>query len=111
MKLNVSVEGISEIERFILVLTMGLSVAIKNKIVSIEEAENFLFSPYSMNKLEEIKVNTSIIRLINLGCELENVERIIPDILELSIDEITMTSAKLLRNLAKPEAPAKKWID
>jgi len=111
MKLNVSIEEISEIERFILILNIGLAFALEKKILSIEEVENFLFSPYSMNKLEELKVNKDIIRLINLGCELENVERLIPDKLELSIDEIKATSAKLLSNLAKPEIPTKKWID
>jgi len=111
MKLNVSIEEISEIERFILILNMGLAVALEKKILSIEEVENFLFSPYSIDKLEKLKVNEDIIRLINLGCELENVERLIPDKLESSINEIKMTSAKLLSNLARPEIPTKKWID
>ncbi|MDF2858231.1 MAG: hypothetical protein K0Q87_4082 [Neobacillus sp.] len=111
MKLNVSIEEISEIERFILILNIGLAYALEKNILSIEEVENFLFSPYSMDKLEELKVSKDIIRLINLGCELENVERLVPDKLELSIGEIKTTSIKLLSDLAGPRIPTKKWID
>jgi hypothetical protein len=111
MSLKISVEEKSEIERIILLMNLGLTNALNEGLISIEEAENFLFSPYTMEQLKELKVNKEIIRIINLGCELENVEHLIPDKLTDSIDEIKNQSIKLLKTLPKPNLPLKKWID
>jgi hypothetical protein len=42
---------------------------------------------------------------------LENVERLIPDKLSSSVDEIMTLSVEKLKMLPKPEMPTKKWID
>jgi len=49
--------------------------------------------------------------LIELGCELEDVESLIPDRLSSAIDEISAKSSKLLRTIPKSAPPLKKWID
>jgi hypothetical protein len=111
MKLTASVEGKTEIERIILIMNVGVVTALEQEILSIQEAENFLFSPYSMEKLKELGVDEKVIRLINLGCELENVERLLPDKLKASISDIKEGSLEILRSMPKPVIPAKKWID
>lgn len=85
--------------------------ALKKGVISIEESENFLYSPFTMKKLSQLELDEEVITLINLGCELENVERLIPDKLNHSIEEITNQSVKLLQNINRAKLPIKKWID
>lgn len=109
--MKISFESNIEIERFILLMNIGLMVALKDGSVSIEEAENYLYSPYSADKLEKLGIRKEIITLIDLGCELENVESLIPHKLINSMDDIKKQSKQLLRLLPKPTLPVKKWID
>ncbi len=111
MNLRISVTEKKAAEKLLCVLNIGLMHCIKTGILCIEEAENYLYSPYSMKKLEEANINAEIIDLIHLGCELENVERIIPDKLDKSIDEIISNAVKVLKEIPPVDLPSKKWID
>jgi len=51
MELNISIKNKDDIERFILILNVGMMTAIKEGVISIEEAENYLYSPYSVEKI------------------------------------------------------------
>jgi len=79
MELNISIKNKDDIERFILILNVGMMTAIKEGVISIEEAENYLYSPYSVEKIRKLGINEDVIKLIELGCELEDVESLIPD--------------------------------
>lgn len=109
MDIKISTEKTIESERLILLLSIALTVAIKEKAISIEEAENFLFSPYSIKKMQGL--DSSIIDLIKLGCELEDVESLMLENLDSSVDEIYTKSMEKLKELEKAEIPVKKWID
>mgnify|MGYP000949835146 CR=1 FL=1 len=111
MKVNISLKTKDDIERFILIANIGIMTAIKEGVISIEEAENYLYSPYSVERIKNLGINIDVIKLVELGCELEDVESLIPDKLNNSIDEISNTSIELLRSLPKPALPLKKWID
>lgn len=86
-------------------------VALKEGIVTIEEIENYIYNPYSVKKLENHGIREDVIRLVNLGCELEDVMSLIPDKLTSSIIDIENQSKELLRSLPKSDQPIKKWID
>ncbi|MDD3894010.1 MAG: DUF3969 family protein [Syntrophomonadaceae bacterium] len=111
MELKVSLKTKGDIERFILIANIGLMTAIKEGVISIEEAENYLYSPYSVERIKHLDINMDVIRMVELGCELEDVESLIPDKLNNSIDEISNTSIELLRLIHKPIPPLIKWID
>lgn len=85
--------------------------ALKDGSITIEDAENYLYSPYSAKKLEKLGIGKEVITLIYLGCELENVKSIIPHELINSMDDIERKSKELLRLLPKSMLPMKKWID
>lgn len=109
--MKISIEDINEIEAFVLILNIGLMNAIKDNAISIEEAENFFYSPYTMGRLESLGVSEKILDLIHLGCELEDVESLIPDKLDDSIKTIKNQSIDLLRSLPKLKLPLNKWLD
>lgn len=111
MKFSVSSEDSIEIERLILILNLGITTALEQRVLSIEDAEKLLYSPYSMEKIKQIGANDKIVDLINLGCELENVERLIPDKLHKSIKEIEEESLNMLRGMPKTAGHVKKWIE
>lgn len=111
MKLRVSVEGKTDIERFILLLNVGLTTALREGIISIEQAENFLYNPYSIEKLNKIGISECITELVHLGCELEDVESLLPHKLEGSIEAIKRQSIEQLRSIPPDTIYTKKWID
>jgi hypothetical protein len=111
MELKISLETKDDIERFILILNIGMMTAINEGAINIEEAENFLYSPYSVEKIRNLKINGDIIRLVELGCELEDVESLMPDKLSNATNEISNKSIELLHAIPKSVLPLKKWID
>lgn len=111
MEISIKVRDEREVERIMLILILGISTALERKVISIEEAENFLYSPYSMERLKKIGVKENIVNLIHLGSELENVERLIPDKLLVSIDDIKERALEILQKIPKDTMPTKKWLD
>ena len=75
-------------EILVLLVALGTIDAVKNNLISINEAEKIIFSPYSKKVLNNAGCNTEIIRIIELACELEDVKSLIPEKLDKSIDEI-----------------------
>jgi len=111
MSLKISVNSKNEAERLICILNVGITTCLQEGLISIEEAENYLYSLHSMDILKDAGLDSNVIDLIHLGSELENVERIIPDELEKSVEEIGQKSKSALKDLPRPELPVKKWID
>lgn len=64
-----------DIEYLISILNLGLCVAIENGVLNIEEAEAYLYSPYTMEQLEKLDVATVLIDIIHLGTELEDARK------------------------------------
>ena len=78
----------SKEEIMILIIALGAIEAIKNNIISIDEAEKIIFSPYSEKALSNSRCNTEIIKIIESACELEDIKSLIPAKFDQSIDEI-----------------------
>lgn len=110
-EMKISIMNKSEIERFILVSIIGLMDSLSVGATSIEECETYLFSPYSVDKLNTLKIDERIIELIEDGCELEDIESLIPEKLHKSIDEIRLKAIELLKILPREEVEVKKWLD
>lgn len=110
-EIKISIKNKIEIERFILLSIIGLMDSLIAGAISIEECERYIFSPYSIEKLNNLNLNESIVELVEMGCELEDIESLIPEKLNKSIDEIILKAIDLLINLPKSEGEIKKWID
>lgn len=85
-----------DLEKVILINAIGLVEALNKNLITIEEAEKVLFSPYMMEQLEYINVSKPVLEVIHLGTELEDVNSIIPDKLAESLAEIKEKSLNLL---------------
>lgn len=93
--LNNSLEKVDE--KIILIAIAGTLETLKNGGITIEEAENFLFSPHIVKELKKKKCNKDIIELIIQGCELEDIISLIPEELNDIIDELKQKVFLLLK--------------
>ena len=111
-KLKITLSKKNEIEQFLLINIIGLMSLLENDEISICECESFLFSPYSVDKIKKLQINDKIIRLIELGCELEDVESLLPRKLKSNIESIKKEAINLLMRMPKnKDDELKKWID
>ena len=111
MELNISINTKYDIERFILITNIGIMTAIKEGAISVGDAENYFYSPYSAEKLKNLNINEDVVKLVKLGCKLENIARQVPDKSNNSINEIRNSSIELLHSMPKTVLPLKNWID
>lgn len=109
MDIQFNFENKEELEKFILVFCIGLTTGLFENIISINESEQMLFSLYSEKLLKKEKVRKKIRDLILLGCELEDVESLIPEHLKESILEIRKEAAEILGRMKELQIK-KKWI-
>ena len=87
---------------------LGTLVALKEKVVSIEEAEKFVFSPYMAKKVHMNQGLDSLVDIIEKGCELEDIESLIPEKLDYNIEILYDETLKLLQQIEKKEND--RWI-
>lgn len=85
-------------EIIILISLIGIFEALKNGSVTINEAEQFIFSPYMVRKLEQHNCNSKIVNIIERGCELEDFESLIPEKLLDFINELEREVFEILDN-------------
>ncbi|MDC9591704.1 DUF3969 family protein [Xenorhabdus sp. XENO-10] len=106
MELNYRIEG-KHAGKFISFLILGVLHSLDKKLISIKEAEGFIFMPYVSKVLKKVKVSDAlsdvdtIAEIIDAACELENVERIIPDTLSDSINELIEETLLVIKNSKK----------
>ncbi|MBD7938789.1 DUF3969 family protein [Cytobacillus sp. Sa5YUA1] len=86
-----------ELEKIILLNVIGLIEGINENLITIEESENILFSPYIMELVDSIGISKEVLEVIHLGTELEDVESLIPENLSQSLIEIKEKSMTLLQ--------------
>ncbi|EOD7723751.1 DUF3969 family protein [Staphylococcus aureus] len=68
----ITFENIQQLEKYTLMTMHGLFNQLKLDIISIDNAEHLLFTPYMMETLSSLGVKPDIIDLIHKGTELED---------------------------------------
>lgn len=95
-------------KKMLLISIIGTLESIKVGVLSVNETEKFLFSPYMVQRLKEKKYNEAIINLLEEGCELEDILSLLPENLEKEIERMKYNAFK---EINKYEAFEKKfWI-
>jgi hypothetical protein len=77
---------------------IGTLRALRLKVLSINEAQQIIFSPAILGVLRSKGYDQRIIDMIHLGTELENIESIIPNQLEKSIGDIERMAVQYLES-------------
>ncbi|AVP35559.1 DUF3969 family protein [Staphylococcus felis] len=90
-------ENKEQLEKFTLITIHGLFYQLKHNLISIENAEHIIFTPYMMEELSSLNVNSEIIDLIHKGTELEDLEAFDLSVQE-TVSEFMKKTEKLLKN-------------
>jgi hypothetical protein len=109
MAMVMQIEDKTEVERLLSLLSIGLCVAIEHGALSIATAEDHLYSPYTLEKLQELGVSPHLKRVVHLGAELEDVESLLPEKLDESLAEIKQAALEILRTLPA-NSPGSHWV-
>lgn len=109
MKLNYKVNQ-NDAGRFIGFLSLGILYCLNNKIISIDEAEEFIFKPYVSRLLAEINAPQELIDIIALGCELEDIESLTPEKLPANIGRLFEELLLFIKDNKKPKRLVDKEI-
>ncbi|MGE6577830.1 DUF3969 family protein [Paenibacillus xylanexedens] len=111
MELNLKISGKVQIERIVTILELGMLTALEEGVVSLEEIEGYLFNPFTVDILEDITLNNEVIEIIKSGCELEDVESLIPQKLKSTISGLKEETINTLRQLPAPNIPTEKLFE
>ncbi len=95
-------------EKILLISILGILECLYEKKISIIESQKYLFSPYIVDKLTNLNCKKEIVLLIEKGCELEDVESLVPDKLYDNISKLRKETLVHLDDLEKYEK--EKWI-
>lgn len=76
---------------------IGVLEAIQYNALSIEEAEAYIFSPKYAKYLKTQDCDQQVIELIEFGCELEDVESLLPEKLSVTIANLEKKALDLLK--------------
>ncbi|EHQ4622277.1 DUF3969 family protein [Salmonella enterica] len=96
--------------RFIGFLSLGVLYCLDNKAISINEAEEFIFKPYVSALLSEINAPQELIKVVELGCELEDIESLMPEKLPVNIKMLLDDMLYLIKNSKRTERLVDKEI-
>ena len=75
-------------EKILLITIIGILEALQNDVITIEESEKIVFSPYMVKELKKKGCNEKVIKIIEKGCELEDIESLLPERLNGIISEM-----------------------
>ena len=95
-------------EKIILLNVIGVLEALENNVISIDEANAFMFSPRMVSRIRMYGGSEDVINLIECGCELEDIESLIPHRLKDNIAEMKERALDLIREY--PEYISRSWI-
>lgn len=86
-----------------LLTALGVLEALKEKSISVEEAVSFIFLPGIITTLRKEGVSRNVLKIIDMGCELEDIESLIPEELDHAIEEMITEVYRILKWYEKIE--------
>lgn len=113
LKLRMTSQNEGDSNRMVLICAIGLFEALKSNLLTTNECEQYLFSPYSTNILERKGIDRRVIEIVEFAWELEDVESLRPERLEANIDDLINKAKECLRNFEHdPDFDVeRKWLD
>ncbi|MEP9319468.1 DUF3969 family protein [Pseudomonas sp. LABIM340] len=89
---------VSDLNKFFSIVAAGVALALKEKVLTVPEAERILFSPYMVSLLEQSGCAGGLIDLVERGCEIEDLESLIPEQLVGVLERIFNGSLREIGN-------------
>jgi hypothetical protein len=100
----------TNLSKMLLALIIGALEALQKQSITLNEAEQLVFSPAIVELSKLHAVDIRIIELLHSGTELEDILSLTPDSYATSIAEIEKTAHALLKALPEYEYNREKLI-
>lgn len=101
----------SNIVKLLTILSLGLTEGIRAKVVSIDDAQQLLYSPRTMKLLRELGCSEELIDLVHLGTELEDIESLLPERLADNLLQMSDSAMDALRKMPMICSEQSEWYD
>ncbi len=75
-------------EKLIALLILGIVEAISKGKISTGDSETMLFLPKYLEELKNLKIDANLVRLIQLGTELNDIETLVPWTLNNTLEQM-----------------------
>lgn len=100
------------IQRILALLALGICDALQNKVISINEAEDLLFSPHTLRRCQVMEALPKLVGIIREGTELDAIDRILTsDKFHEILTKMMQESRSFLRETEPSDPQLEKWID
>lgn len=99
----------SKDNKILLISILGILDSLKYEVITIDEAEKFLFSPYIIGKLKYSNIDNRIIEVLEKCTELEDIKDLIPEKYNFIVNELKQEVIRLLCFLE--ENSNSKWVE
>lgn len=95
----------------LLIMALGILDSLKQGAITFQQAFRLFLRPYIAQYLEEHDSQGEIVDFFNNICMLEDVARLVPEKLELSINTSRQEALRLLRNIPLDEDKEYFWLN
>jgi hypothetical protein len=101
----------TRLQRLLALLSLGICDALADHQISIDEAEQLLFSPRSMRYCRNIGSLQDLIHLVDVGTELDPIQRLLPPmVFSKSLDEIRANARAVLSKTNSSDPQLEPWL-
>ena len=94
----ITVENRSQIECLVATLSLGLCAALESKSLSINEANSYLYAPFTLSLLKQVEASSELLKLVHLGSELEDYRGSLAHRLPDKLTEMKNLATAILRS-------------
>ena len=96
-----------DVKKLVLLLTIGLCDALRANVITINEAEYYLFSPRTMRLMNHDEETRDIIHMCT---EFENLARLAPKSLDGAIADVIDKAQTALKNSGSCDFESEPWL-
>ncbi|EFB4091672.1 DUF3969 domain-containing protein [Escherichia coli] len=75
-------------DKFMAILLSGVLLSLKEGTITIDESELLVFRPFISRLLQKNSCDKELIDIIDLGCEFEDIESLVPEHLDDAIKNL-----------------------
>jgi hypothetical protein len=94
--------------KVVLVMTVGLCDAIKEKALPIDEAAHYLFSPHTMRIFRNDK---QVSRIIHRATEFDSIARLVPTAFDDAVADVRKRALAALKKTSPCDYQQAPWLD
>ncbi|WP_432403565.1 DUF3969 family protein [Wukongibacter sp. M2B1] len=110
MHISMNISGKDEIEKMVGIILLGLLTAVEEKVISIDDSEDYLFNPYTSRIFSELGLNNKIIKVIEEGWELDALRILNPISFDKEILKFKKEIIELLKQMPSSKSSKKELI-